>query len=367
MFKNQSSFTTVPSKDAIQNNPARIENAPIHTMAQDLQGPAVSAVESISPQEKTKERIISQNMSEKQQGSPFLNSPGTPDFSQKKPSTDAPKNPTLKTSEAPQISIKEDSTKGTIIAIIIAFFIVIIAGFGTYYFMLTRKTDMPDLAEELPSDPPLEVSEVIKDEDPVPAIKEDFSSINPNYVTIDEDIISQTPLKEILLQKSGEIISSGATTPIEFVITDKQNNPVAFSDFAKISGINLSTKILESLDKEFSLFILNDSSAPGIALAIKTINPTALKNTILKEEAMLSTELGPILLPEYEPSTNPFGNHTYKGQAVRYQNLISSQKLAVDYALTEKQLIFATTKLTIESVLDKLSLTSTPTEESPQQ
>lgn len=357
MFKNQSSFSSAPGKIDPQNNLPKVEEMPIRTMAEDLKNPIVSASELNAFQERAAAKISHRNMSDRQQSSPFLNSTETPIPPQKQVSDSIPRTPALK-NETATISIKEDPKKGTAITIIIALFIILIAGAGTYYFMITRKTDTPELSDEL-----IETSEVIKDEDLESGIKEDFSENMPNYLVIDAATLNQSSFKEILQKKSGTITASSAAAPIEFILVDKENAPISFANFARMAGIGLSESIIGSLDKDFSLFIINDASNPGIALAIKTLATSNLKNNLLNEEQLLSSQLGPILLPEFEPSTVPFGNHDYKGQSVRYQNLISPKELSIDYAITETMLVFATTKLTIESVLDKLSLTVEPAAE----
>lgn len=354
MFRNQNSFGDAPQKDAVQKEALPVEEIPIHTMAKDLKSPVVSASELSAFQERTTAIISNRNMTEKQQSSPFLNPVEAPATPQKQFSDSNSTTPTLKRG-APVISIQEDPKKGIVFTILILLLIIVVAGAGTYYFILTRKTEAPASSEEL-----IETSEIIKDEDLESGIKEDFSETMPNYLVIDATTLDQTSFKEILREKSEAIISAGATAPIEFILVDQENAPISFADFAKISGIGFSESIMGSLDKNFSLFIINDASNPGIALAIKTLATSNLKNNLLNEEQLLSTQLGPILLSEFEPSTVPFNNHSYKGQSIRYQNLISPQKLSVDYAITETMLVFATTKLTIESVLDTLSSNVAP-------
>lgn len=354
MFKNQSSFSSAPGKIDPQNNSSKVAEMPVHTMADDLQDPTGSIARANASQEKTIDRNLSQNLGEKQKSSPFLNPAGAPEFSPKKPEENIQKNPVLRTAATPDIHIDEDSNKGTVFAIIIVFCIILIAGAGTYYFLTTRKIDAPESSGDM-----IETSEIITDKDLESGIKEDFSKTKPNYLTLNTATTSQASFRELLSEKSEAVINSGATSPIEFVVVDAQNNPIGFSDFAKITGINLPANILENLSKDFSLFIINDSSVPGIALAITAIDTAELKINLLQDEPMLSSQLGAILLSEYEPSTAPFGDHIYQGQAVRYQNLISPKKLAVDYAVTETKLLFATTKITIESLIDTLSSKNT--------
>lgn len=353
MFKNQSSFGEL-TKEVSQKNDSTAEEAHIRTMAEDLKDPDGSLAKASISQENYIKKNISQNLTEKQKSSPFLSTPGTPEFSQKQPMENFQKNPVLKTNEAPNIHIDGNSSKGTVLAIIIAFFIILIAGIGTYYFITTRETEVTEISED-----PIETSEIIKDEELETGIKEDFSETMPNYLTIDTATVDQASFKELLSKKAETIMSTGASAPIEFIVTDGQNNPISFSDFAEMTTIGLSKDLMENLNKNFSLFIFNDSSAPGIAIAIETLDTAKIKTNLLRDEPMLSSQLGAILLSEYEPSVAPFGDHKYKEQAIRYQNLISPQKLAIDYAITETQLIFATTKVTMESIIDRLSSQNT--------
>lgn len=337
MFKDKFSSDASEKINPPIKNPQQIEETPIHTMAQDLQDPDGSIARLNASQENLMNNFSKQNLNERQKSSPFLSPVGTQEFSpvQKQP--------------VPQPPMAENSSKGTIIAVIIALLIILISGAGTYYFMITRQID------DDPEEQTLRIDNESELENKETAIKDELSMDKPNYLTLDTENTTPTSFKAILNEKAQAVIKSGTTAPIEFLAADNQNNPITFTDFAKMTGISLSPNIFVNLDQKFRLFIINDSSNPGIALAIDALNTDNLRNELPKEESLLSGQLGAILLPEHEPSTNPFADHTYKGQAIRYQNLISPQKLAIDYAITETQLLLATTKVTIESVIDKVS------------
>ena len=344
MFKNQSSFSDQTNNPLQPQNPVE---AVVNTMAKDLQDPTGS-LSRLRALKEDAPAAPGRSTTGEQQNSPFLKTMGAQNFSQKQ----GPVN------TQPAILASGEPPKNSNLYIIAAILIIIIvlAGGGTYYFMLTREAsnDATSLPEELPI-----TEETIAENEPQAQPNQNdysyFQTGSPNYLVMEEGSISPATFKQFLNDTISRISASETTGLIEFIPVNAQNDPLSFSDFSSLSGISLSATALQGLDgTNFSFFIMNDPMGVGIGLAIKLNGANDLKNILSQEEPQLIGQLEPILLPEHSQSKNSFSDYDYNGQAVRYQNLISSQTLALDYAVTNTHLVFATTKLAVENVLNKL-------------
>lgn len=247
---------------------------------------------------------------------------------------------------------KSPATAFAFLAII---FILLIIGAGTYYFISTRQIAPAPAPEVIPEKPAENI--VI-----IPEIKKDpaFSVDKANYLILDIANLDKTQITEVFNKYAKSVKESEITMPVEFIIVDLQNNPVDFTTFATKTNLNLSANTLSNLAKNYSVFIFNDAGNLRMGLAIDFINKTKLTAALQKEEMTLAKDLTPIFLAtDYKFSTEAFGKSEYKGLSIRYQNIVSPESLSIDYALTDKQLVFGTTKMTLRSIIDKLIPTTT--------
>jgi hypothetical protein len=288
-------------------------------------------------------------LSERQKSSPFLNSPEKSNFlDENRPKSNqdyAQINKIIqpKLDSKIKMSGSSDSNK---IFLLLSFLIIIFFSVGTYYFIATRKT-----ATNNSSDPIGKNDKKMVDDQSM------INTNNPNYLTIDISDTDPILVKKALEKNIQNITRAGLKTPIEFIAVDMQNNPIAFSDFARISNITLSPEMLSFIEKSFSLFLFDDKGNPGIGLVLGVTDPLLAKNQISQEEPLLHKEFESIFpYSDFPIPTTEFRSAQYKNHAIRYQNLISPQKLSIDYAFQGDRLIFATTQQTIEAIIDKLGL-----------
>lgn len=364
MFKNQSTFVDKNSpsyQDLSQEKNYTIEDVPIHTMEKDIQEIENPTMKNVFYPEKPAYKTPSPELNDRQKSSPFLNqtekplianearAKSNPDYSQInkaiQPKLDA----------APQIKYSSGSKTFLIATILL---IMISIGAGAYYFITTRQTASKNTTAD-PTAPRTNTSGNPAVAEKKTTGSESNSSINasnPNRIPIDIAIIDAASLKKALEKSAQDVVRSGLKTPIEFILTDKQNSPISFSDFARMSNMTLSEKTLSYLEKDFSLFFFNDSGNPGLGLNLRASDPSMLKGQLSQEESMLAKELAPILpYSEFTVPDSPFQDARYKSYDIRYQNLISPQKLSIDYVIQNKTLLFGTTKATVEAILDKLN------------
>lgn len=225
------------------------------------------------------------------------------------------------------------ATWGKIILIAFSLFIFLSIGLGGYYFWVTQSESPSPATEKIPS----------------------FSTSNPNYLNIDIEKTDKEQIKALVNKYAKKMSDDGIATPVEFIVSDPENNPVDFSVFEEKMGLSLTPEIMSALDKNFSLFIYNDSGKPRLGLVIATQEGEKLRKALLQEEANLPRELQGIFLAEYSLEEKIFKNSSYNGIGVRYLNLTSPEELSMDYTVSGNQFILGTTKMTLRSIIDYLS------------
>ncbi len=375
-----------------------IEEMPIHTMREDLEnlGKTVASHGAILPPPQEKKIIINQEtLTPRQKTSPFLNLN----------SEDLPKSGNL-TNESQRILKTEDisskfnfntdketrpvfsqtreqkndfedaplltKTSGifNINWRLIFFFassliVVAILISISYYFPknkieLSKILQNPFSAE--PNISPATENPVAKE----PAIEKptekpilSYSQTSPNYLRLEVADSDAEKIKTILQQYIQKVSQESYAMAIEFVVTDQQNAPLAFSDFANKIGLKLSSQVMENLGSNFSLFIYNDVSVTRIGLSVdmsmESKGTGKLATALLQEEETLANEISPLFFTtDYEVVKN-FGSSKYAGTTVRFQNIISPDNLSVDYAVDKNKLLIGTTKLTLRAIIDRVN------------
>ncbi len=256
-----------------------------------------------------------------------------------------------KTKLAQSSSSKKGFDRRKILMATLSLVIIIVLGFGGYYFWMARNKarpaeSLPEVSkqpQEQPQEPPAEVPE------------EKFSADKPNFLTIDTESTTAEKIGDILRQKATEVKDSGIAKPIEFVVTDSNNNPIAFHIFATNAGIQLPSALLSDLDEVFSLYYYNDQGNIRLGLAVDLKDKNKLTAEISKEEKTLAKDLNPLFLGNsIDEKQAAFSTGSYKNISIRYVNLDVNETISVDYAVTDKQLIIGTSKNTARVILDKI-------------
>jgi len=352
MFKNQNAFDVeklqIQQQDLNQEKDLKSNDIVVHTMAKDIQ--RIEHPESAKKPtlETDKDLFTNRHLTEKQKNSPFIKtaSPSMPTSDLKKGSSaqPAPQLSTPKSApkkiEAPKQIIKKGH-QSSLIAFIVLLVIILFASAGIGYFYMTRQQDT-DIAETMPA-------EIFT------PTESEFSSENPNYLPVDIENIDKEQLKQIIKNSSEAVAEAEVIIPIEFIITDLQNNPTTFTLFSQKMGLILPENITSKLTENFSLFIFNDAGNMRLGVSIETLSDTNLVTGLLMEEPSLAKNLESLLLSseDYEISIIDFSEAIYKDILIRYQNIISPEELSIDYALINNQLVIGTTKATMHALIDK--------------
>lgn len=331
--KNKSYPPYPPGAEPVQ------ENISIHTMKDDLDA---TREENTVPEEK-KEEISRSRPAEETTPigsrpptgySPFLNMAGleVPPASGKGP--EAPGQPK---------HIPKWSRVILWSSLAVAFATLVVAG---YYFWITRMTPIspPPVLPAIP--------------EPVVIEKEEskFSVENPNYLLIDTEKDTAQTIQQLLLKTATEVKEIGIGTPIEFIVVDQNNNPISLSIFSILSGLKLAP-VLDNLEESFSLLIYLDSENPRMGLAADFKDKPKAARAMIAKEKTLVNDVSFLLLSEIPQKTRgTFSVNDSKSFPIRYINIDANAEglLSVDYSLTDKQLIIATSKNTMWAILDKI-------------
>ncbi|KKW00797.1 MAG: hypothetical protein UY35_C0039G0005, partial [Candidatus Saccharibacteria bacterium GW2011_GWC2_48_9] len=243
-----------------------------------------------------------------------------------------------------------------IIAIITVIILLLIG--GGYFYIMTQTNQVVEAPSPVltPTENPQPIT---PEETPAVTINpesEKYSIDNPNYLSIDFENTSAEEIKNKLKTITDTVSTLSLQSPLEFIITDKNNNPVAFPIFAMNAKIQLPASLLKSLDEKFSLYIFNDNSKTRLGLAVQAKDKNVVLTEMLNEEKTLVTDLSPLFISQSPEITNSmFKDGKYYIFSVRYQNLTNDESLSIDYTITDSQLVIGTSKNTLRSILDHIS------------
>lgn len=378
---------------AIEKN--AITNFTIHTMKDDLaslqKGDGLIANDN---NESTPEELRKSADSTPDNGSiatpkkteelPVNKNPFTESFRETKTETKSTANinpfgATPETKEVPFVEVpvqkkqQTDTTKTAykfVLSLVVMLTLSII-GLGGYYFWITQNEKQAVVPQEIVMETPI-AEPVIEEEAPIViAPAEKYSVNNPNYLVIDLATADVEEINKTIQTTATDLVKEVKPGLYEFLIVDKNNNPVAFPIFATASKINFSSTLLSSLDKNFSLFIHSDGNDFRLGLAIDILKDPSLVTELKKQEKTMAKNIS-LLFPDkaIENKTGVFNTATYNNTTIHYLNDVDTAKnLSIDYAIVNSQLIVGTSKDTGRALVDKSvqSATITKSEDTPAQ
>ncbi len=228
--------------------------------------------------------------------------------------------------------------------------LLLVSAGAVYGYVSSRNT-------ALPAEPAVEIKATLEVMTPPPAPQPaqapPFSLIGPNYLSLDTETVTPESFRALLKEKGAIIQNAGIVQPVEFLLTDKNNNPVAFSRVAYLMNIDLSQPFLASLAESFSLYLYNDQGAMrlGLALSFGTVDgPTLFAK---EREGAFPYAFRSFL---YQGMTVPrevsFRSGAYRDQAVRFVNIDETTQTSFDYALRGTTWLIGTSKETLRALLD---------------
>lgn len=229
-----------------------------------------------------------------------------------------------------------------------AFVVALIAGGITWYFLRSPSEEAAisvGFVDETPVTP-------VAPETPVD--KAPYAADTPNYLTIDTETVTPESLGTLLSQAGTKMLAANMIGPVEFLPTDKNNNPIAFSRFAYLMNIELSEELLASLGESFSLYIYNDNKKARIGLVLLLKDPAKAGKLITSQESALPLLFRTVLYQGVSLARGlEFRSGAYKTMQVRFVNVDATQGLSFDYVLRGNEWFIGTSKDTLRMILDQ--------------
>ena len=262
----------------------------------------------------------------------------------------------------PKLPIKQGETmikKKSVNAVRIAMSVVFASAtfliiFGAYYFWATRQPAEDSRVEKDPS------AEIVEREVPVDPVIPKYSAENPNFMTVNTEEDSGEDVRNMITSVFVEMKENRAEdTILEFIPVDKNNNPIAFSRFAYIFGLDIDENILKKMEEEFVLYLYDDAGENriGLNIGIKKGTRSEVSADLLAEETFMARDWENLFLGETvekDAGNIIFNSSEYAGNSIRYVNLNENGDLSIDYSILNERLLIATSKRTIRKIMDEL-------------
>ncbi|NTW13651.1 MAG: hypothetical protein HGA31_01315 [Candidatus Moranbacteria bacterium] len=182
-----------------------------------------------------------------------------------------------------------------------------------------------------------------------------FTQGMPNYLSIDIESEASTPegILKLLSDTDASVMKAKPSFPVEFIIRDANNNPVAFARFAYLLGLKIPLETLTSLDEGFSLFFVFDGNAARRVVVIDVRQGKDVSKDMKDGETSLVSWFGTMLYPTAVSisSGTSFQSGSYGKLTTRFINIDSADDTSFDYAIMDDALVIGTSKDAFRSVL----------------
>ncbi len=231
-------------------------------------------------------------------------------------------------------------------------FAVLAAGLAAaYYFLYVYSAEpmMTDQTEVLPA------AAVVADAQMAGGQKSsEFSLNSANYLSLNIETVSDKEIREQLKKTAERIRKAGIASPVEFLVTDQNNTPIAFSRFVLLAGMKIPEEIIDAADEPFSIFVLAEPDRARIGLVVTMKQDVALPALFKKTEGDLAVAMQTFFLEENISPVKKavFKQGAYRDIPVRYSNVPGAENLSVDYASVNNLWYIGTSKEVVRGMLD---------------
>lgn len=234
-----------------------------------------------------------------------------------------------------------------ILAIIVA--ALVIGGAG-YIFFFGRQDTATAPVETAPVTKP--VGEPVSE---APSQTTRFQKGMPNYLTIDVESSDSTPeaLARLIAETEDEVSSEAPLFPVEFLIRDANNNPVAFARFAYLLGMRVPEETLSVFDEGFSLFFVPDTAGMNRVLVVDTREGSDVMGAMRSGESSAVSWFASALYgkPVSVSDSGPFVSGSFGTLETRYLNIDIEHDVSFDYAVYGNAFIVGSSKNAFRAVL----------------
>jgi hypothetical protein len=226
--------------------------------------------------------------------------------------------------------------------------VALIAGFIAWYFFRSSPEETTVSVGFVD-----DVSSTVTNPE-IPTVTPPYAPDAPNYLTIDIETVTAESLRVLLSQTGANMVAANMVEPVEFLLTDKNNNPIAFSRFVYLMDIELSEELLATLGEPFSLYLYNDNGRVRIGLALMLTDLIEGGRLIAAQESALPFLFRTVLFPGASVTRQlGFRSGVYKTEPVRFVNVDVAQGVSFDYVLRDNEWFIGTSKDTLRMILDE--------------
>ncbi len=233
---------------------------------------------------------------------------------------------------------------------------LIIVGVGIFFYF---RTSAP--LENLP------LPEVPVSEEPAPEVSSEslspvafpFSLDKPNYLVLDPESDMATPEGIVAkLKETGMAVKEARPSkPVEFLLRDGNNNPIAFSRFSYLMRLGIKEEVLALFGEPFSIYFVPQGEEIRMTLALEVKDKESLESSLKQEEEKIPGWFDPLLYKAEGisvPATVSFRSGTYGALATRFAIIDEPRQYSFDYAFLEGWWIFGTSKDSFRATIDTL-------------
>lgn len=188
----------------------------------------------------------------------------------------------------------------------------------------------------------------------MPTAELPYSLDTPNYLSLDTETVTPESFREVLQQAGERMMAAHMAAPVEFLLTDKNNNPLAFTRFAYLMKLDLDADFLATLGETFSFYIYPANGTLTFGFGLSFVGTPGSDPFHTQKEASLPSAFRSILYHGMTVQKNTtFRSGSYNGQSVRYVNIDGTQNASFDYAIIERRWFIGASKDMLRALLDK--------------
>lgn len=237
--------------------------------------------------------------------------------------------------------------------------ILVIIGIIAAYFFFRPAPD--DLAEEFPfaDDPSIVGATQSPIGAPVPEPTAAFSMDSPNYLALDPESDMATPegIAAKLAETGIKVREMDPSEPVEFLLRDGNNNPIAFSRFSYLMKLGIPEETLALIDESFSLYFIPEGLDVRMALVLEATDENRLAALVRQNESDLPLWFrgllyGGMAVPSAD--TVQFRSGTYGAIETRFAPIDAVKNYSFDYAFLSRKWVIGTSKDSFRSALDSM-------------
>jgi hypothetical protein len=236
----------------------------------------------------------------------------------------------------------------------LALLLLAVIGVGLYFFVTgtprQETPSQPQAVENIPTDTQLTPQDG--------AAMTYYSLTNPNHLVLDVESDAGTPegVKKILSGVVTRVLSMRSSDPVEFVVVDKNNAPIAFSRFAYLAGMKLPDEMMSVVGEGFSVYMTEGNGVVRAGVAIDISDEKKMTDAIRKSETNLPKYFQSLLYDAGTtiPESAEFRTGMFGMLETRFAIVDAVKDRSFDYVVLGKQLVIGTSKESFHAMLTRI-------------